>query len=43
MADDSDGLIAACILDGEGGGRKVGWEEIVSWKPRRGILWAHLV
>ncbi|QPJ66690.1 MAG: zinc transporter ZntB [Candidatus Nitrohelix vancouverensis] len=36
------GLIAAYILDGKGKGIKIGWEEIRSWTPDKGILWVHL-
>jgi zinc transporter len=42
MTPENDGLIFAYILDGDGGGLKVGWEEIESWKPKQGILWIHL-
>ena len=42
MAAEGDGLVLAYILDGKGGGRKVGWDEIASWKPKQGILWMHL-
>ncbi|KPJ97546.1 MAG: magnesium transporter CorA [Desulfobacterales bacterium SG8_35] len=42
MAEDNNGLVAAYILDGNGGGREVGWQEIGSWKPKQGILWVHL-
>ena len=42
MTADNDGLILAYILDGNGSGRKVGWREIESWKPRQGLLWIHL-
>jgi zinc transporter len=42
MIAESDGLIFAYILDGNGGGRKVGWEGIESWKPKQGLLWVHL-
>ncbi|MFC1845284.1 zinc transporter ZntB [Thermodesulfobacteriota bacterium] len=42
METDNDGLILAYILDGEGGGRKVGWDEINAWQPEQGILWIHL-
>lgn len=38
----NDGLITAYILDGEGGGRRVGWKEIQEWTPRAGFLWVHL-
>jgi zinc transporter len=39
---DNDGLIAAYILDGKGGGQRVGWNEIQQLKPSDGILWVHL-
>ena len=42
MATETEELIGAYILDGVGGGRKVGWDEINSWVPEQGILWMHL-
>jgi len=30
---DNDGLIAANILDGKGGGRRTGWKKIQGWRP----------
>ena len=42
MEENNDGLIAAYILDGKGGGKKVGWDGIGSWKPKQGVLWMHL-
>ena len=36
-----DGLIHALILDGRGGARSIGWEEIRSWQPGHGPLWLH--
>ena len=42
METNTDGLIIAYILDGNGSGKKVGWAEIDSWKPEQGILWVHL-
>ena len=38
----NDGLIAAFILDGKGGGRRIGWKEIQEWTPTGGLLWVHL-
>ena len=38
----NDGLIAAYILDGKGGGQRVGWKEIQEWTPTAGLLWVHL-
>ena len=37
-----DGLICAYALDGQGGGREVGWPEIRAWQPGDGLLWVHL-
>ena len=39
---DNDGLIAGYILDGKGGGRRIGWKEIQKWTPTDGLLWVHL-
>jgi zinc transporter len=38
----NDGMIAAYILDGNGGGQKVGWKEIREWTSSDGLLWVHL-
>jgi zinc transporter len=38
----NDGLIAAYVLDGKGGGRRVGWNEVRQWAPSDGLLWVHL-
>lgn len=37
-----DALITAYILDGNGGGKQIGWEEIHTWEPKQGKLWVHL-
>ncbi len=37
-----DGLICAYALDGQGGGREVGWPEIQGWQADDGLLWVHL-
>lgn len=42
MTFDNEELIGAYILDGSGGGRRVGWDEINSWMPEQGVLWMHL-
>ena len=39
---EQQGLVAAHILDGRGGGRGVGWPEIEAWTPEQGVLWVHL-
>ncbi len=38
----TESLITAYILDGKGGGRKIGWKEIKNWAPSQGLLWVHL-
>ena len=42
MDANSNGLVHAYVLDGKGGGRKVGWDNISSWQPEQGLLWVHL-
>ncbi len=39
---DEQGLVLAEILDGRGGGRSIGWEEIGTWDAGQGVLWMHL-
>ncbi|MDH3661939.1 MAG: zinc transporter ZntB, partial [Alphaproteobacteria bacterium] len=39
---ETDGLIYACILDGDGGGRGIDWSDIRAWDASDGILWVHL-
>ncbi len=36
------GLICAFLLDGKGGGKPLGWDEIYDWKPGKGTLWLHV-
>lgn len=36
-----DGLIYGYVLDGQGGGRSVGWEDVAQWNPKDGVLWLH--
>ncbi|MFC1895506.1 zinc transporter ZntB [Thermodesulfobacteriota bacterium] len=38
----SDGLIYGFVLDGEGGGKQVGWDQVGEWTPADGSLWLHL-
>lgn len=40
--DINNGLIAAYILDGKGGGRPIGWNQVSSWNESEGILWIHI-
>jgi zinc transporter len=41
----SAALLFARVLDGKGGGRPIGWDEIGTWQPAAPgeVLWAHLV
>ncbi len=39
---ETDGLISALLLDGEGGGRELSWGEIATWQAGDGLLWIHL-
>lgn len=36
------GLIAAYVLDGEGGGARIEREAAERWTPERGMLWVHM-
>ena len=37
-----EGLVSAIILDGKGGGRFGGWDDVCGWSPDEGVLWLHL-
>lgn len=41
---DGPALLFARVLDGKGGGREIGWEELTQWQPAHDeeVLWAHL-
>lgn len=39
---DQGGLVCAYVLDGQGGGREVGWSEVHHWTPEAGPVWVHL-
>jgi len=39
---DSDGLISAYRLDGNGRGEALDWAGVGAWKPGDGVLWVHL-
>ncbi|TKB09275.1 zinc transporter ZntB [Desulforhopalus sp. IMCC35007] len=41
MIMESDGLLHALLLDGNGGGRDLTWDEINRWNPDEGTLWIH--
>lgn len=36
-----NGLILAILLDGQGGGKHLSWDQIRTWEPDQGILWLH--
>jgi zinc transporter len=38
---EDNGLIHAFLLDGQGGGRPLTWEEVERWTPADGRLWVH--
>jgi len=40
--DQSDGLIFAYVLDGQGGARELDWPGLGTWTPQDGVLWVHL-
>jgi zinc transporter len=40
--DEEEGLIYAGILDGKGGARRIGWNEIAEWREQDGPIWIHL-
>lgn len=42
MGIEDKGLITAYLLDGSGSGKKLGWDQIISWQPQDGVLWVHL-
>jgi zinc transporter len=39
---EEDGLIYGYVLDGKGGGRQSGWDELKDWSSKAGVLWMHL-
>lgn len=39
---EEDGLLFACILDGKGGAKFLGWQDIDRWTEADGPLWVHL-
>jgi zinc transporter len=36
------GLIFGHVMDGKGGGREIGWDEVGAWRPADGPMWLHL-
>jgi zinc transporter len=41
-APDGDGLVAAFLLDGAGGGRALDFAQVLRWRPGDGLLWVHM-
>ncbi len=39
---ENNGLVFGYVLDGNGGGQPVNWEELRKWSPEKGMLWVHL-
>lgn len=37
-----NGLLFALLLDGQGGAKELGWEQVNHWQPSQGELWLHL-
>ena len=42
ISPNDNGLISACILDGNGGARPIGWDEVRAWKKDEGQIWIHV-
>ncbi|MFD0986963.1 zinc transporter ZntB [Methyloligella solikamskensis] len=42
IAESDNGLVFACVLDGKGGAKRIGWEALDSWSAEDGPLWVHL-
>lgn len=40
--DDIGPMVRGWLLDGQGGGRQVTWQDVLQWTPADGVLWAHL-
>lgn len=38
----SKSLLSAYLLDGQGGGKKLDWDQVQRWSPSDGVLWVHL-
>jgi len=37
-----EGLVFAYVLNGDGGGKVIDWEQLRHWSPDQGTLWLHL-
>ena len=40
--DENEGLLFALLLDGQGGARRLTFEEARNWTPEQGVLWMHM-
>lgn len=39
---DSNAMVFAYLLDGQGGGTPQSWSDVQQWRPENGLLWVHL-
>lgn len=39
---EEDGLLFACTLDGKGGAKFLGWDDVAKWEEDDGPIWVHL-
>ena len=39
---EENGLLFALLLDGQGGARRLTFDEAQNWTPEQGILWMHM-
>jgi len=39
---DNTGLLFAWVLNGQGGGESLSWDQVRQWAPEQGVLWVHL-
>ena len=42
QAQEHDGLLFALLLDGQGGAKRLSFEEAQNWTPEQGVLWMHM-
>ena len=42
QAQENDGLLFALLLDGQGGAKRLSFEEAQNWTPEQGVLWMHM-
>ena len=40
--DENNGLLFALLLDGQGGAKRLSFEEALNWTPDQGVLWLHM-